>query len=542
MANVTSLMRSARKRSREEKAETTARFKEILSIVKKHDLKDGLTPEKTVELIQDLGTMFVKLGQIASTHPDVLPMEYCEALGALRSNARPLSIDEVKAQIESELGKPVDELFETFDETPLGSASIAQVHRATLPTGETVAVKVQRPGIVETVTNDLAIMERLVEIFDLVNKGTGGLSLKDLVAELVKTSMEELDFTNEASNLDRFWKNNEPRERISSPKCYRELTTSAILTEDFISSPPVEKINSLDKTPEERNDLGYLLANNYMQQILEDGFYHADPHAGNVMLSDDNGIIWIDFGMMGTITASQRDTLKELIRAMVKGDSYGLKRAVLKVATPTGTIDHARLLEMCEDVVGQFIDVDLEEFDTGALVSSLTDSMEQNGMDIDPFLTNIGRGLVTLEGTIHLLSPNLNIMEVLIEYLRSNADLTRIGRTVTNVAGQAIDSAAAMVSLPTKVNETLDMVQKGHVRVGMQLSATSQFTSDIRAAAGLLAFALVAMGLIIGSCILGSSANAPDATVFQTIGMGGLGIGVAVGVLILVKTWPYLKK
>ena len=166
MASVSLLMKNARKRSKEDKAASQARFKEILAIVKKYDLKEGLTPEMAVDLIQDLGTTFVKLGQIASTHPDVLPMEYCEALGALRTHARPLDFADVKAQVENELGKPMDELFAEFDEQPLGSASIAQVHRAVLPTGEAVAVKVQRPGIVETVTNDLAIMERLVEIND----------------------------------------------------------------------------------------------------------------------------------------------------------------------------------------------------------------------------------------------------------------------------------------------------------------------------------------------------------------------------------------
>ncbi len=505
MADISLLMKMARRRTKEEKAASQARFREILSIVKKYDLKDGLTPDMAVDLIQDLGTTFVKLGQIASTHPDVLPMEYCEALGELRTNARPLYFSDVKSQVETELGKPIDELFATFDEVPLGSASIAQVHRAELPTGEVVAVKVQRPGIVETVTNDLAILERLVEMLDLVNKGKGGLSLKDLVAELIKTSMEELDFANEEANLDRFYANNEQREKVTSPRCYREYSTSAILTEDFVSAPPAERIGEMGKTDEERDEIAYLVASNYMQQMMEDGFYHADPHAGNVMVTDDNGIEWIDFGMMGTMTSSQRETLKGLILALVKGDTYGLKRSVLKVATPTGPIDHAQLLELCEDVTGQFIDVDLEEFDTGALITSLTTSISDVGMDVDPFLTNLGRGLVTLEGTIHHISPRLNIMSVLVEYLKSSFDPNSLRRAAASLAGQTMDSAAAMASLPMRINQTLDMVQKGHVKIGMQLSATEQLSKDVRAAANRVSIALVATGIVVGACIMGAS-------------------------------------
>ena len=541
MANVGLSMKKARKRTKEEKAESKARFKEILSIVKKYDVRGGLTPEMTVELIQDLGTTFVKLGQIASTHPDMLPAEYCEALGSLRTNARPLDFADVKMQVETELGKPISELFASFDEKPLGSASIAQVHRAELPTGEVVAVKVQRPGIVETVTNDLAIMERLVEIHDLVGKENGGLSLKDLVAELVKTSMEELDFTNEERNLDRFYANNEPREKVTSPKCYRDYSTAAILTEDFVSAPPAEKIDEMNKTDEERDEIAYLVAHNFMEQMMEDGFYHADPHAGNVMLTEDGGIEWIDFGMMGTMTGTQRDTLKELILALVKGDAYGLKRSVLKVATPTGPIDHAQLLEMCEDVTGQFIDVDLEEFDTGALISSLTNSISDVGMDVDPFLTNLGRGLVTLEGTIHHISPRLNIMAVLVDYLKSSFDPNSLSRMAASMTSQSIESAAAMAALPMRIDQTLDMVQKGHVKVGMELSSNAKFSKDIRAAAGLIAIALIAMGLVIGACILGASSSAVTLGGVPLFGGLGLVVGVALAIYVFVKIRPYLK-
>ena len=542
MPNVTDLLRGARKRTREEKAQTTARFKEILGILKKYEVRKGLTPDKTVALLEELGTTFVKLGQIASTHPDILPQEYCDALGSLRTKVAPLPLEDVKSQIESELGKPVDELFAEFSAEPLGSASIAQVHRAKLPDGSPVAVKVQRPGVVEKVTNDLAIMERLVDIYELVDRGEGGLSLKELLNELVKTSTEELDFTNEADNLDRFYANNEEREGIASPKCYRDYTTSAILTEDFVDAPCAEDIDSLGKTEEEREALAYLAAHNYMQQIMVDGFYHADPHAGNILLPESGGLEWIDFGMMGTITSSQRETLGQLIKALVKGDAYSLKRSVLKVATPTGPVDHAALLEMCEGVTEQFIDVDLENFDTGDVLGAVTDGVKSMGFDLDPFLANLGRGLTTLEGTIHLISPKLNIMNVLTEYLTSSFDPASLKKKAQKLAGQSIESAAAMAALPMKASETLDMVQKGHVKVGMELSSNDKFSRDLRAVGGLIALALVAMGLIIGACIVGSSSSALKIGELSFFSAAGLIVGVVLAIYIIVKIHPYLKK
>lgn len=542
MSSTTDLLRSARKRTKEEKAQTSARFKEILSILKKYDTEEGLTPENTVALLEDLGTTFVKLGQIASTHPDVLPKEYCDALGSLRTNVRPLSLEEVKGQIEAELGKPVEEIFSEFDEKPLGSASIAQVHRVVLPDGTVVAVKVQRPGVVDLVMNDLAIMERLVSLYEMFDSGESGLSLKELLNELVKISTEELDFENEAANLDRFYANNESREGVTSPKCYRDYTTSAILTEDFVDAPCAEDIESLGKSEEEREKLAYLIASNYMQQVMEDGFYHADPHAGNLLVTKDGGIEWIDFGMMGTITSSQRETLSQLIMALAKGDAYGLKRSLLKIATPTGPIDHSALLEMCEGVTERFIDVDLAEFDTGEMLEAMTGGVEDMGFDIDPFLVNLGRGLTTLEGTIHHISPKLNIMTVLTEYLENSFDPAAVKKRAQRLAAQVADSAVSMAVLPTKAIETLDMLQKGHMKVGMELSSNERFSRDLRAVGGLVALALVAMGLIIGACIVGTSTTALTIGGMSSFSIAGLVVGVALAIYIIVKIRPYLKK
>ncbi len=211
-----------------------------------------------------------------------------------------------------------------------------------------------------------------------------------------------------------------------SPKCYEDYTNEAILIEDFVSGPEVSNAEYVESLSDEEHDrLGNLLADNYVEQILTDGFYHADPHAGNVLLVND-GIEWIDFGMMGYVSSKQRQILLNLVTALVKRDNYNLKRCVLQIAHPRGPIDHGALLDMCEQMTSQFADSDLESFDTGDLLSTLTANLEDEGYDIDPFLTNLGRGLLTLEGTVKALSPRVNIMDCMTRHIDLGFDPPKI--------------------------------------------------------------------------------------------------------------------
>ncbi len=347
MTAFTEALRKQRAKIKAEREVTSKRAKEILLILKNHAIIEEVTPQKVVAVLEDLGPTFVKLGQIASTHTDMLPAEYCDALGSLRSSVAPMDAATVREQIKAQLGKPTEELFASFDDEPLGSASIGQVHRAELFDGTVVAVKVQRPGVSETVAEDFSLLEKLVGMSEKIAADDSGISLREIIEELERTSTDELDFTNEARNLERFWANNDSREGVKSPKCYLDYTNEAILTEDFVSGPEVgdEKyVASL--TDDERDRLANLVADNYAAQVLVDGFYHADPHAGNVLIMD-GGIEWIDFGMMGTLTSKQRQILMDIVTAIVKRDSYNLKRSVLQVATPRGAIDHGALLDLC---------------------------------------------------------------------------------------------------------------------------------------------------------------------------------------------------
>ena len=520
------------------KIDYNARGKEILAILKKYNYEDGLTPEITVSILQDLGPTFVKLGQMASTHTDMLPVEYCEALGALRSNVAPMDSETVHSQIEKHLGAPVEDLFESFVDKPLGSASIGQVHKATLADGTVVAVKVRRPGVVETVAQDFALIERILGIGEkLAPSGDSGFDLMSIVTELEKTSTIELDFTNEANNLIRFYDNNNERDGIKVPKCFEELSNDAILTEEFVSGPEVGDFDYLDTLDDdERDRLANLLADNYVEQILTDGFYHADPHAGNVLLVDGD-IEWIDFGMMGTVTPKQRQTLLDLVTALVKRDNYGLKRCVLQVAKPRGPINHGALLDMCEMMTAQFAESDLESFDTGELIATLSSNLQDEGYDIDPFLTNLGRGLLTIEGTVKALSPRINIMDCMTRHVDLGFDPEDLEKMVANFLMKGAQGVDDLAGLPTKAVETLDMLQKSQIQMGGDFGVEPKTEKNLNRIVRNLLFTLMGTALFLGACVLCNTG-----TIGDNLSMTGAGYAFgAVGFVLMIMVFLNVK-
>ena len=562
--------------------DTSGRLKEIINIIRKYDYDDGITPEIVVGIIQDLGPTFVKIGQIASQQAEYIPAEYADALSKLRSNVAPMDLDTVHAQIEKHLGKPVDELFASFDDKPLGSASIGQVHRATLFDGTVVAVKVRRPGVVDTVARDFALLEKVLDMF--AKDGLGGIDVKGLILELEKTSKIELDFTNEAVNLEKFWGNNANRAGIASPKCYRAYTNEAILTEDFVTGHEVGDlayIESLDD--DERDRIAALVADNFASQVLVDGFYHADPHSGNVLIKepvpaeptteeepaaepegaenatvvegaaaaegapvDDklplpgHSIEWIDFGMMGVLTQQQRQILLDLVTSIVMQDAYSLKRTVLKAAQPMGEIDHGAMLEMCEDMCGQYTGSDFGDFDLGDLLGSVIGGLQDESYKIDPFLTNLARGITAAEGTVKTLSPRVNILNYFIDKVDvgigldldfsnlSDEELAEMNGPIAMELLKFFDSTSRSAA---KTAEALDMLEKGQIGIRTDFSFEQKALDSVERLVGYAVRALMVVALFIGSCLLctvpvGAMETTPFLVAFPIVGSIGYVVSI----------------
>lgn len=538
MSSFVSALIKQRKEAKKAEPKTNGRLKEIIAVLGKFNYDNGITPEIVVGILEELGPTYVKLGQIASQQAEYMPAEYCEALAKLRSKVAPMDLETVYAQIEKYLGKPASEIFATFNEKPLGSASVAQVHKATLQDGTVVAVKVRRPGIVDTVTRDFALIEKVLDKFV---KSDGGFDIKGLIVELERTSKIELDFTNEANNIDRFWKNNQGNEKVAAPKCYRELTCEAVLTEDFVSGHTVsdtDYINTLGE--EERDKIAALVADNFASQILTDGFYHADPHAGNVLIQElengEHGIEWIDFGMMGTLTSKQRQTLIDIVTGVVMKDAYGLKRTIMQIAQPKGEVNHGEILEICEAMCGQFNGSDFGDFELGDLLDSVLDSLEGGNFKVDPFLSNLSRGIIAIEGTVKTLSPNVNILNSFTSKVNLGFDLNldeeHLKEMNPEIALKLLQLFKGITDSSTKSAEALDMLEKGQIKVRTDLAFEEKALATVNRLASYLIRALIIVAVIIGSSLLCTTSAFSGPTVaavsivFRGIGLVGFVVGL----------------
>lgn len=560
-----------RKDAKKAEPDTHGRLKEIIAILKKYDYDDGLTPEITASILEDLGPTFVKIGQIASQQSEYIPPEYCAVLAKLRSKVAPMDSETVHAQIEKHLGKPAEELFTFFDETPLGSASIAQVHKAGLADGKVVAVKVRRPGVVDTVARDFALLEKVLDKF--VKDDKSGNMIKGMISELEKTSKIELDFTNEAGNLTRFKKNNRDREGIESPGCYPELTCEAVLTEDFASGKEVSDAEFLGTlSEEERERIASLIADNFASQVLTDGFYHADPHSGNVFIKEagqrkaaaapaadgeegaeekmplpDHNIEWIDFGMMGELNPKQRQLLIDIVTAVVLQDAYGLKRAVLQVAKPRGEINHGSILEMCENMCGEYNGSDFGDFDLGDLLSTILGGLEEANFEVDPFITNLARGIIAMEGTISTLCPTINILNFFMDKVNAgldfNIDLEHPENMNPQIAMKLMMLLQGVTDSSTKTAEALDMLEKGQIKARADLGLEEKTERSVQRFTGFAARALIIAALFIGSCLLctvplATGENLNVSIIFPMLGF----IGYVISIFFAWRLYRNIKK
>ena len=529
------------------------RLREIERILRQHRVLSGLTPEKATSLLEDLGPTFVKMGQIAANRSDVIPPAYADAFKRLRADVPPMPFSTVLVTIEESLGHPWRETFSCIEEKPLGSASIAQVHRARIAphavgdagagtgaaavplpadapkAGSYVAIKVRRPHVVEQMTQDLALIRQAVALVGLTRATDGiKLSLDDLVTELERTTRQELDFCVEQHNLVRFRQFLDDQPGVESPRPYPHLSSDDVLVMDFVEGPMINDVPALRAMGLDPAKLGQRLAESFVTQIVDNGFFHADPHPGNILVRGDD-IVWIDLGMVGQLSALERALIGRMFRAVAENDPYALMEALLGAVRSEGPVNHGRLLSQLGNLLVSYTTVNLADINVGSALMDVFGVLQPQNLALPPSFTLLARGMVTIEGVLVDIAPDTSVIDIIAAHVKRRERTWEAFETkAREFVSTAATSAQAAVRLPTQASHTLDMIDRGQVRVGADLGIPIDAIAALYSVSGTVAMALISAGLFIGSSLLATTNMHP-----QFLGVPLLGVLGYVGAFVL---------
>ena len=496
----------------EQKKKERHRAAEIIGVFSAHNFyAGGFTPEELRTTLEDLGPTYVKIGQIMSSRVDLLPERYCKELEKLRQNVKELDPQVARAVIEQETGKTIDELFSEFRDKPLGSASIGQVHYAVLKDGTKVVVKVQRPLIAEMMRNDYVLLKKGAAFVNAVSEAGDDdeeqLDLLSVIEEMEKVTEEELDFRIEAENT-RFFKENciEDETKISCPTVIDELTTERIFTMTFVDGCSIGKKEKVIAQGCDVNEIGAVIVDNYLHQVLDVGTFHADPHQGNLMVA--GGIpYWIDFGMIGRITEADVGILQNLVLSLVNGDMEALVNAVMSMGATSPRTNRNKLLEDVEVIFGKYMNVtSINDLDLGAVLEEVIDLCTKHYITLPGKYTMLVRSIATFEGVIEQLCPDLNLFELvsgkLMDRAKKNLD---VSKELLSAGKDALDIGKKAVRLPLLASDALNSMIKGRLKMNMELTGYEEILQKAEKTVFNVVLAVFACVLFFGSCILATA-------------------------------------
>ncbi len=475
------------------------RLREILQVLGKHHITHGLTPFKLREILEDLGPTYVKLGQIMSMRSDMLPENYCRELTKLRTEVRPLPYSVISAVIEEELKEPAGNVFSQIEENPLGSASIAQVHPAVLKNGTKVVIKIQRPAIKKTMQNDILLLKKAAGILKLAIGTEDLIDFRTILDELWKTTQEEMDFLQEAANLDFFYENQKDIVYVTCPKVYHEFTTPRLLVMDYIDGIQIDEVERLKELGYDMTEIGQKAAENYCKQILEDGFFHADPHPGNLWVAGGQ-IAWLDLGMTGRLTEHNKQLLKKAITAILEQDIYSLKNVLLAFGEPQERVNHARLYTDIDDILSKYMSMDFGTMKLGDLIERMLSLVKEHRLAITPDITLLGRSMITMEGTLTACAPDVNILQILTVHMSSlllkELDVKKL---LSHKGRQLYTSMDKSLDIPAQLSDLLNITKNGQAQLNLQMSDSEEMREDMHRTANRFILSILAAALFIGS-------------------------------------------
>lgn len=465
--------------------------------------------ERIRHVIEELGPTYVKIGQIASTRADIIPEEILKELEKLQDNVPSFSFEQVTRIIEEELGSPLAEIFAWIDEDVIAAASIGQVHRAQLRTGELVAVKVQRPQIKVMIETDLEILMDLATLAEHRMERMERLQLRDVVEEFSKSLRNELDYGIEARNAEKIAKQFKTDPTIHIPAIYGDYSTRTVLTMEFVEGLKLNQFEEIEKKGYDRKVIAEQLVHALFHQVLIEGFFHADPHPGNIFLLKGGVVSFIDFGMVGKLSSEMKQNLASLVIAMMRQSTESMIKVILRIGIVPDEVNLPLLNNDVDELREMYVDVPMSNISLGEAISDLFKVAFRHQIRIPSDFTLLAKCFLTLEGIVEKLDPQLSIMDMAEPFgIKLLKERYRPSTIAGSIWHNLTDYSDIIVDLPKQLKGLMQTLMRGKIRLEVSvpeldifLRKLDRITNQISFSIVLLSFSIVMAGMIIASAL-----------------------------------------
>ncbi|MFP7721459.1 ABC1 kinase family protein [Lysobacter sp. A3-1-A15] len=501
-------------------------------------------PEAFVDDLEALGPTFIKIGQALSTRPDMVPPPYLLALERMQDDCEPVPFDQVRQAVEDALETRLNKVFETFDEVPLGSASLAQVHRATLRDGRLVAVKVQRPGIIDTIRDDLETLAGLAGRVDRMTDMGRRMHFADWVHEFRKTLLAELDYRTEAENLDRFNAHFAQYPELFVPTPVWDLTRPRVLTMELVTGIKATDITGLQRTERQLGPLATALMRGYLDQVFVHGEIHADPHPGNLLVTDDGRLALLDLGMVAHVPPKQRERLLKLLFAAVDGRGEEVATEAVDMGTRLEDFDVERYYRDVGQMVSRYAARSGARAQSeGRLMLELVRLATACGLRTPPEMSLLGKTLLNLESVAQALDPDMDMKRVVEEHL-DQVMRQRLRKLLSpaNLASELMEVQELVRESPRKISDVLSLLADNRMQVRVTGLEESHLLESLHKIANRISAGVVTAALILASAMMMDTEGGPRMAGYPAIALllflVGAGLGVAIVVSALVGDRP----
>lgn len=512
----------------------TQRFQEVLNTFLKNGFSHflfriGLTDRKKYsetsdmnlqdigsklrDTLQQLGPTFIKLGQIASSRNDLIPKEITDELEKLQDDVFPIPYEKIEATLEEELHAPIHVLFAHFNIEPIATASIGQVHIATLHTGEEVAVKIQRPSIETTMQTDLEILHDFSKFLEDHFAWARAYQLRDMVDEFAFSLKNELDYMNEGRNAEKIAKQLADNEAVHVPIIYWQYTTKKVLTMEMIHGIKVNNYDKLEAHDYDKRKIAKTITDAMFEQIFIDGFFHGDPHPGNIYILPMNRVVFLDFGMVGQLTEEMRYHFTSLVINLQLGNAKGIVKTFGKLGMMTNETDRSSLLRDVEYLIAKYYDIPMKQIKLGAVIKEVFDIAYEHELQLPNEISILGKTIITIEKIISGLDPTFSIMSAVEPFgKRLIQERMQPSFIAKKTWEQVMDNAEILSELPQDVKDVATTLKKGKLRFDINVSDLPFFMRRLDKISNrlsfsiiLLSFCILMVGLIVGAAISGQT-------------------------------------